>query len=196
MEPTPARKSSRLITHQMNEVCWRASLPIPTQAPAYTPTKMAPAMPTRPARPTMATCRPTAAPRCASCVPLARTIHTAACVTATKMTVRAISRTIRPPMGPAGFSCSGSSRTVRTVISMAMKKPAMMMPTVSQILPPSTSGPTKMTRKAGRSSMTALTPEARPRWFSGTRSGISPCSAPWATLEETCRSTMPVSRTA
>ena len=69
------------------------------------------------------------------------------------------------------------------------------MPITSQILPASTSGPTKITTKIGSNSKTDFTPDAWPRWFSGTMSGISPCSAPCATLADACRSAIPATKT-
>jgi len=98
-------------------------------------------------------------------------------------------------MLPAGSSSSGSSWTKTTVTSMVTRNAVIRMPTVSQIWPASTSGPMKMTRKTGKGSITALTPEARPCWFSGNGSGIRPCSAPCATLDKNCISTLPASST-
>ena len=113
----------------------------------------------------------------------------------TKIAVSATSRRIGASRLPAGFSRSGVSRTPSTLMAAVIAYEAIAMPITSQILPASTSGPMRITTKMGSNSKTDFTPDAWPRWCSGTMSGIRPCNAPCATLADACRSATPAIKT-
>ncbi len=155
---------------------------------AHTPTITAPAMASAPTAPMMSMssgtdCTPT------TCVPTHRAAAPRPRMISRKTAVMATSRRNGSQFRGPGGSRSGSSRT-SMVMAMAVNRMPTAMKMPVHIWPLATSGPTvRATMMTGSRSIIALTPENRPRYASGTRSGMRPCSAPWAALDAICEKT-------
>ena len=182
----PTRNASRLMTHQVNDGLARAAIePTLTRTLAHTPAATAVTIANKPANPMTATWTGTAS-TVFSRSPSQRTSAPAPRMIAEKSAVISSRRRNGCQLSGSGF-CAGRVSGTSMVIAIVIARTAMAASkAVHRLSPAINRAMVNETRISGSgTSKMALTPEKRPCWLSGTRSGISACWAACAALAAT-----------